>query len=95
MEMEIYRSQAYPKAVLAELEKMPPLAHEIANRWMRGWPKAVQEHLRTEDYLTLLKYQVEQERDVYCLPGNQHLARHEIAELYGLSPAPPLPETTT
>jgi hypothetical protein len=94
MEMEFYRPQDYPKPILAELNRSRPLMVEIANRWMRGWPKRVKALLKSGDYLELLKYQTEQELDVYCLPGNQHLARHEIAELYGLSPAPPVGEIT-
>jgi hypothetical protein len=81
--------------VRQELTKLPPLATEIANRWMRGWPKTVEVHLKTRDFLELLKYQEEQEREAYTAPGNQHLARHEIAELYGLSLKPPAPEESS
>jgi hypothetical protein len=87
----LYLPMAYPRDVQDELRKMAPLATEIANRWMRGWPKATKEHLRTGDFLELLKYQEEQEREAYSQPGQGHLARHEIAELYGLSPKPPTP----
>ena len=89
MEMEIYRSQDYPKQVLAKLERMPPLAHVIANRWMRGWPQAVQEHLRPRHYLKFLKRQEQEERKVLSSPNLNHLAQHEIMDLYGLSPKPP------
>jgi len=52
-------------------------------------------HLKTRDFLELLKYQEQQEREAYTAPGNQHLARHEIVELYGLSLKPPAPEESS
>jgi hypothetical protein len=88
MEAEIYRPQDYPKPVLANIKAMGSPAIMIANRWMRGWPKTVKE---TGEYLGFLKNQEETERRVYSEPGNGHLARHEIAELYDLSPKPPMP----
>jgi len=90
MEMEIYRPQDYPKPVLAKLERMRPLARTIANRWMRGWPKVVKQHLATGEYLQFLTEQVERELDVLEQPGMGHLADHEKAELYGLSLKPPM-----
>ena len=90
METELYRPQDYPKPVLAKLKGMRPLAITIANRWMRGWPKTVKEHLASGEYLEFLKNQVETELHVLSQPGNGHLAHHEIAELYGLSPKPPM-----
>ncbi len=88
--MEIYLPQKYPKPVLAKLNAMPPLAHEIANRWMRGWPKSVEKLLKAGTYLEFLKNQEETERRVLSDPSLSHLANHEIAELYGLSPKPPM-----
>jgi hypothetical protein len=91
METEIYRQQDYPKPVLAKLKAMPPLAITIANRWMRGWPKAVKMHLKSGEYLGFLKEQEEKERRALADPTTHHLAHHEIAELYDLSPKPPMP----
>jgi hypothetical protein len=88
----LYSPNTYPPAVRNQIERLGPLAVEIANRWLRGWPKAVKEHLRTGDYMEFLKAQAEREREAYSQPGNNHLARHEIAELYDLSPKPPMPE---
>lgn len=79
----------YPPEVRKALETMPPLATEIANRWMLGWPKAVQSLIEEGGYLDALKEQEKRELEAYSQPGNDHLARHEIAEVYGLSPAPP------
>jgi hypothetical protein len=91
METDIYRPQDYPKPVLAKIRAMGSLAIMIANRWMLGWPKVVKQHLKTGEYMGFLTDQEETERRVYSEPGNGHLARHEIAELYGLSPKPPMP----
>lgn len=87
----LYKPNSYPVPIRAALKQMPPLATEIANRWMLGWPKTVQALLAANQYLDALKEQEEAERSAYSNPGNKHLARHEIAELYGLSASPPTP----
>lgn len=79
----------YPNEVREAIAKMPPLATDIANRWMLGWPKTVAALLTEGGYLEALTDQEQREREVYSHPGNGHLARHEIADLYGLSPGPP------
>ena len=81
----LYRTNSYPAPIKAELEKMPPLATEIANRWMMGWPERVQALIEANQFLPVLTEQEDAERRAYSNPGNRHLARHEIAELYGLS----------
>lgn len=59
---------------------------------MMGWPKTVQALISAQELLPALIAQEEAERKAYREPpGNRHLARHEIAELYGLSPSPPTP----
>lgn len=87
----LYSPKTYPASVRSELEKMPALAIEIANRWMLGWPKTVKGLLKTGEYLPALKEQEEREREIFSSDQNRHLAHHEIAELYGLSPMPPTP----
>lgn len=89
---ELYNPKAYPQSVRDAMEQMPALATEIANRWMLGWPESVKTLLARGVYLTLLTEQEAKERQAYLEPGNSHLARHEIAELYGLNPAPPAME---
>ena len=86
---ELYRPNSYPVPIKAALKTMPPLATEIANRWMLGWPKRVTALIEANEYLPALTEQEESERTAYSNPGNQHLARHEIAELYGLTAEPP------
>ena len=96
VETSIYRPQDYPPMVLAQLKRQPPLSITIANRWMRGWPKVVKEHLADGMYMSHLLHQEELERQALSHPGNSHLAQHEITELYGLRAGPPpLPATTT
>ncbi len=67
-----------------------PWATNIANRWMMAWPKMVQALISAQEFLPALTQQ-EAEREAYSEPGNRHLARHEIAELYELSPSPRTP----
>ena len=86
---ELYNPMSYPQEIKAELKKMPPLAIEIANRWLLGWPKRVQALIEANQYLAVLKEQEEAEREAYSSDQSRHLARHEIAEAYGLSAAPP------
>ena len=58
----LYRPLNYPMNVQDELKKLAPLATEIANRWMRGWPRETKAHLKSGDFLELLKYHEDQER---------------------------------
>lgn len=85
----LYRESSYPKEIKLQLQKMPPLATEILNRWMMGWPKRVQALIESQQLMPELIAQEEAERTAYSAPGNRHLARHEIAQLYGLTDAAP------
>ena len=85
----LYKPSLYSKEIQAQLKLAPPLTIEIANRWALGWPKTVKELIKSGQYLEALKNQAEQERDVLSLPGNSHLARHEIVQEFGLSLSPP------
>ena len=85
----LYKPSQYPKEIQGKLRLMPPLAIEIANRWALGWPETVQALLESGEYLQALISQEKQEREVLSNPGNSHLARHEIAQEYGLSLSPP------
>lgn len=85
----LYRESSYPKTIQQQLQAMPPLATEILNRWMMGWPKRVKALIEADQLMASLTEQEEAERTAYSAPGNRHLARHEIAQLYGLSDSPP------
>lgn len=86
---KLHNPTMYPQALRHQIEAMPPLATEIANRWVLGWPRTVSALLKTNQYLPALVAQEEKERRVYSDPGNTHLARHEIAELYDVAAGPP------
>lgn len=85
----LHSPSSYPTEIREALRKMPPLATEIANRWMLGWPKRVKALIEAGKYLESLQAQETREREALSQPGNKHLAHHEIAELYGLTPEPP------
>lgn len=90
----LYSPKKYPASVKQAIEKISPLAIEIANRWMLGWPKTVKVLLVTGEYLDALKRQEAAERNLFSRMDLCHLARHEICEEYGLSPMPPTPSDT-
>jgi hypothetical protein len=91
----LYRPNSYPPEIRRKIVSMPPLAAEIANRWMLGWPKRVKALLEAGEYLPALKAQEEQERNALANETARHLARHEIAQEWGLSPEPPMASTST
>lgn len=84
----IYLSR-YPREIQCVLKRSSQLAVQIANRWVLGWPEAVTALIESGEYVDALEIQEEQEREVLSLPGNNHLARHEIIQEYGLSLSPP------
>jgi hypothetical protein len=86
---DLYSPKTYPPTLQAQIKAMPPLATDIANRWLMGWPKRVKGLIVANQYLAALTSQEAQERKAYLSPGNGHLAHHEIAEMYGLTPEPP------
>lgn len=83
------QNAATPQTRPVPAQDTPPLATEISNRWMLGWPQATKELLKSGRYLEALKAQEQQEREVLSEPGNSHLARHEIVQEFGLSLSPP------
>jgi hypothetical protein len=90
MTQDLYSDDAYPPEARAEVERLGVLAVEIANRWMLGWPKRVEGLLASGEYLEALRTQHEAEALVLSHESSlRHLARYEIAELYGLTLAAP------
>lgn len=81
------RTEIYPPEVRTAISS--PLATEIANRWILGWPGKVHKMLKDRTCLELLQSQEQQELRALSNPDNWHLAHLEIAELYGLSLSPP------
>lgn len=88
----LYNQKAYPQEIANEIQKMPPLATQIANRWMLGWPKTVKALIASGEYLEALKIQ-EEERKALIEPGLNHLSSWEKVEVMGLTQAPPSPST--
>lgn len=93
---QLYNPSAYPPKVAAALKAATPLAVEIANRWMLGWPEAVKQLLDSQDFLPALQRQESEEREALAqAAGMQHLARHEVMQELGLNPGPPMPQPTS
>lgn len=93
---ELQSPTSYPPETRQAIETLGALGLEIANRWMLGWPKRVKGLLASGEYLEALTMQHEAEASVLANAANlRHLARHEIAELYGLADAPPAPTTAS
>jgi len=90
----LYNQKAYPQEIANEIQKMLPLATQIANRWMLGWPKTVKALIASGEYLEALTIQEEEEeRKALSDPSLNHLSSWEKAEVMGLTQAPPSPST--
>lgn len=86
---------SYPKLIRHKIERMmPPLATEIANRWMLGWPDRVKDLISAGEYLNALIAQEAAEREALASETAKHLARHEIVQEWGLSLEPPTTSTS-
>lgn len=77
-----------PETVSAILE-LGLKAEQIADRWAMGWPKRTRELEKQGRLIEALRDQAETESRAIRENGTTHLADHEIAELWGLSPRPP------
>lgn len=85
---DLHAAGCYPPDAQAEIERLGALAVEIANRRMLGWPKRVNGLLASVEYLEALRTQHESEAVLMSHEASLRcLARHEIAELYGLTGA--------
>lgn len=88
----LHAPSQYPENVRKAISRMPPLATQIANRWMLGWPEAVRALLTENRFLPALQQQEHEERNALAKQqGMTHLAQHEILSELGLSLAPPPP----
>ncbi len=77
----------------AAIEALGLTAEQVADRWLGGWPKETLALEKAGKLLEAVKAQAEREAAIYSETERlySHLARHEIAEMYGLDPAPPAP----
>jgi hypothetical protein len=69
------------------------VAWQIADRWLSGWRRKTLDLESQGKLLEALQEQAKREAEIYSDArtggANSHLANHEIAELYDLSPGPP------
>lgn len=86
---ELYSPKTYPQEIKAELKAMSPLSIEIANRWLRLFTETSESTDRGEP-VSASTQGAGRSGGMSLSQNGQHLARHEIAELYGLDSAPHL-----
>ena len=89
----LYKPEVYPKELKSKLRVMPPLAIEIANRWVLGWSETVKNLIASNEYLEALQIQERLERAALIHPGMEHLSAWEKTEQMGLSQRPPEPSS--
>lgn len=88
--MSLLNRHVFSPEMAEKIERMGLLAEQIADRWAGGWPKRVKALEKSGQLLSVLKAQVEQEKEVLAQARNlSHLARHEIMELFEIRPEPP------
>lgn len=82
--------EIYGSHLAIEIEKLGRIATGIANRWLSGWPTAVQNLLDNGTYFDLLVAQVDQEKTILANETNmRHLSPREILSMYEIREAPP------
>lgn len=76
-----------------QIESLGLVAWQIADRWLSGWREKTRALEKEGKLVGALREQAKREAEIYSdatIGGaNSHLTRHEIAELYDLSPGPP------
>ncbi len=91
--MSLLNAHLFKPETVAKIEAMGMYASRIADRWVGGWPKETKALEAAGQLLPALKEQASREAEIYSearMGGeNSHLADHELAEMYGLSPEPP------
>jgi len=76
-----------------QIQLLGPVAWQVADRWLSGWRRRTLDLEKQGKLVEALREQAKREAEIYSearIGGrNSHLADHEIAELYDLSPGPP------
>lgn len=89
----LYAQELLKPETVAEILELGRKAEQIADRWAMGWPRRTRELEKQGTLLQHLREQTELENRALAEAhqgGNvQHLADHEIAELYELREGPP------
>ena len=82
----------YPQELRQTIYSKSSLGVAIANRWMLGWPKTVEELIASNQYQAAFLEQEETERKTLAeLSQNwSHLAQHEKMQMMEINPAPPM-----
>jgi hypothetical protein len=86
----LYKPNLYPAEIRKLIESESETGISRANTLMLGWEKRVKALIAAGQYEEAFKYQVEQDRQA-DLPQYNHLARHEVRELLGMTEACPMP----
>lgn len=83
---------ALKRETVEGIVKLGLTAQKIADRWVSGWEKETLAMEKDGTLLPRLKVASEYEAEIISRARSggemNHLANHEIAELYGLSPGP-------
>ena len=89
--MSLLNRQVFKPETANQIEQMGLTATQIADRWAGGWPKRVKKLEAEGRLLPALKEQAEKEGEVKARALNMtHLANHEINQMYGIDPSPPI-----
>jgi hypothetical protein len=92
----LYKRELYGETMALEIEVMGSTAISVANRWAMGWPTKVMDLLVAQQYLTALKAQTEQEKDILSEAVDlKHLAPREILQMHEVPEHPPEPHGTS
>lgn len=80
---------AYPPSLIVAIEACPPMATEIANRWMRAWPRQAGRLIENGTFFDALLRQLMLEQAAF---SPEHLAvenRQTLTKRYRIQLSPP------
>lgn len=90
--MTLLNRHIFKPVTARAIEALGPAAEQVADRWAGGWPKQTRALERAGKLVPAVKETTAREAEIYSRKnqnGQSHLADHELAQLYGLDPAPP------
>lgn len=61
----LHDAQVYPPSIRIVLTSMPPIATQIANRWMHHWPERTWRLIEAGEYLAALALEVAWTQEVF------------------------------
>jgi hypothetical protein len=94
MQDHSYEFQTELKPVTAkQVQALGPVAWQIADRWLSGWRGKTLALEKEGKLVQALREQAKREAEIFSDAtvggANSHLARHEVMQLYDISPGPP------